>query len=96
MNKKKMIENKFSVDDYFDVGTIDEWISTLNILKEKYDGSSELIIDSGYNNCSFILRQERLETDDEFNKRIENEQNSLMKEKDKRKKLYEKLKKEFE
>ena len=96
MNKKKMIEQTVNVDNYFDVGTIDEWISTLDILKEKYDGSSELIIDSGYNNCSFILRQERLETDDEFNKRIKNEQNSLMKEKDKRKKLYEKLKKEFE
>jgi len=96
MNKKKMIEQTVNVDNYFDVGTIDEWISTLNILKEKYDGSSELIIDSVYNNCSFILRQERLETDDEFNKRIKNEQNSLMKEKDKRKKLYEKLKKEFE
>lgn len=96
MNKKKFIEETIDVSNYFDVDTIDEWISTLNILKEKYDGSSKLILDSYYSNYNMKLIFNRIETDSEYNKRIDAETKLADKEKDKRKKMYEKLKKEFE
>lgn len=55
-----------------------------------------LNIDSGYSNYFTSIEGTRLETDEEYNMRIDTENKTKNKEKESRRKQYEKLRKEFE
>jgi hypothetical protein len=81
---------------------IDEFIAKLNKMKE--EGWDSIILEADYNyGIQILLTQERLETDEEYKKRIDaleaNEKAAKIKKEKKDKKdlaLYEKLKKKFE
>jgi hypothetical protein len=93
-------ENKISI--YCIEGLIEEVIKTFEYYKR--EGWQRVLFDyNEYEECNVIFSRERLENDKEFEKRIrsENARNQKAKKqkeyaKAERKKLYEKLKKEFE
>lgn len=76
--------------------TLDEWIDCLEKLKDKYSGKSILDLDSGYNNISFGLKFKRLETDEEFDKRVSKLKKDQENKENSERKLLEKLKRKYE
>lgn len=84
------------VEDFFD-RPIDD---TIKILEDyKKDGWEEIYYSIHYEGIDFYLRRNRLETDVEYNARMETIKKQQIKEekdKEKRRRLYEELKNEFE
>ena len=92
MTKKQIRETK-RIDLSDLEGKIDDMISQLQDWKN--DGWEGLEIYYDYDNTSYHLYKDRLETDEEYNHRMSNEK--LMKERAEaqRRKQYEQLKREF-
>lgn len=90
---------KFTHDIQLQV-TLNDIIEQLTQLKDSLEkkGITEcwLDIDSGYSSYTTSVKGFRLETDEEYNKRIEMVSTLKNKEKESRRKQYEKLRKEFE
>lgn len=76
--------------------TIDEWIDCLETLKLKYPGKSILDLYSGYSNISYGLKFKRLETDEEFDKRVSKLKKDQENKENSERKLLEKLKRKYE
>lgn len=83
---KKMIKAKVksgyavvSIDPYILDGSFDKAISYLQEMKEDYDGRNvELCYEESYdNNNAIFLYEHRLETDEEYKKRLEEEERLL-------------------
>lgn len=96
--KQKSRKDITSLDEYIFDGNIDSIISLLTSLKESYSHYEDLYISCNryYENIDFILSGIRLETDEEFNKRIALQNKILEKEKAEKKKKEEKEKREYE
>ena len=83
-------------EDFFD-RSIDDIIKILENYKK--DGWEEIYYSVSYECFDFYLHRTRLETDDEYNARMEELKKQQIKEekgKEKRRRLYEELKNEFE
>lgn len=95
MTKKQIIEEIYAPSCFSGCIILSDFIRVANYLIEEY-GDAQVRLDSGYNNISTMLYVAREETDEEYEKRIrvEEEMNRVKKERDR--KIYEKLKKEFE
>lgn len=91
MEKKLVQENKFIdyIENLFQDATLEEVISNLKEKTKKYNFTNFTF--SVWND-DISINFERYETDEEYYKRLENEKTS----KEKRRKQYEELKKEFE
>lgn len=89
----------FTHDDF--PRTVDELVRILNECKDKYPDSQLLINsyiedDYGYYYCTFEIYTNRLETDEEYNKRLEDLKVEELKNKKRKLKKYLKLKREVE
>jgi putative ubiquitin-RnfH superfamily antitoxin RatB of RatAB toxin-antitoxin module len=97
--KQEKSKIKFTQDICLQI-TLDDIILQLTEIKDALEkkGITEcwLDIDSGYSNYTTSIKGYRLETDEEYNKRIELTESLKNKEKESRRKQYEKLRKEFE
>lgn len=97
--KQEKSKIKFTQDICLQI-TLDDIILQLTETKDALEkkGITEcwLDIDSGYSNYTTSIKGYRLETDEEYNMRIDTENKTKNKEKESRRKQYEKLRKEFE
>lgn len=102
VNKGKMMKIKVKevreiyAEDFFD-RPIDDIIKIFEDYKK--EGWEEIYYSIQYEGIDFYLRKNRLETDDEYNARMERVKKQQIKEekdKEKRRNLYEELKIEFE
>lgn len=102
INKKINVRvdiDKFTHDNF--PRTVDELVSILNEYKDEYPDSQLLINsyiedDYGYYYCTFEIYTNRLETDEEYNKRLEDLKLEEQKTKKEKLKEYLKLKREVE
>lgn len=105
MPRKKYltVKEEHNIDNEYPFsGKLKDIISSLEKLASKYDEDAFINLDAGYNNISVYLTIERKETDEEREKRLvferkmrERTEARKKKNKEERRKLYEKLKKEF-
>jgi hypothetical protein len=105
MKKQIVTENITTVDRYDFDDTVDGIIALLLELKKQGEikGCTNVSIDADYDARVFLVRGERLETDEEFEtrkkyeeKRLQNEKDKLEHKKEEEYKLFLKLKQKFE
>ena len=90
--KREVEEFQESISMYEFSGSIDDIRKTLDRIEREYEGRKVFIRDNSYgDNPDFSLVESRLETDEEYNKRLTKEEED----KERRRKMYLKLQEEF-
>lgn len=95
MKKLKVTEEIYADSCFSGCRILSDFITVANYLIEKH-GDVPVYLDAGYNNISTTLIIEREETDEEYQKRTRINKAVKQVKKERDRKLYEKLKKEFE
>lgn len=97
-----MIEKKFVghwiYSDITGCKTLGEIKELVSSLIEQYSVDTEICFDSGYNTIDESIRVDRLETDEEYQKRLKNEareQDLIVKKEDKERKEWGRLNKKY-
>ncbi len=90
------IDCETDITQQFDnCASLNDYIELFNELKEKYNDGL-IFIDSGYSNYDINLKYKRLETDEEFDKRVSKLKKDQENKENSERKLLENLKRKYE